>query len=76
MGKDLDKGQRFQLIVKGGCWKASILEEGEYGLISEAVSPGFDYHDMELGDEDKLKTLFPKIFSNNDFYHNLQLLIK
>jgi len=29
-------GEQLQLLVKGGCWKTSILETGELGLISEA----------------------------------------
>ena len=42
LGADLDKGEVLQLLVKGGSWKASRLPEGgEYGLISEAVVPGF-----------------------------------
>jgi predicted cupin superfamily sugar epimerase len=41
-------GEQLQLLVKGGCWKTAILETGEFGLISEAVSPGFEYADMAL----------------------------
>ncbi len=48
LGADLERGQQLQLLVPGGCWKASELESGEFGLISEAVAPGFDYADMEL----------------------------
>lgn len=36
------------LIVKGGVWKASRLLNGSFGLIAEAVTPGFDYQDMTL----------------------------
>jgi predicted cupin superfamily sugar epimerase len=31
-----------------------------YGLISEAVSPGFDFADMELGSRQKLGEQFPE----------------
>jgi len=48
LGNDINSGQQLQLTVKGGHWKASELEHGEFGLISEAVSPGFEYEDMEL----------------------------
>ncbi len=41
-------GQNNHLVVPGGIWKASQLIEGEYALISEAVTPGFDYADMQL----------------------------
>jgi predicted cupin superfamily sugar epimerase len=32
----------------------------EYGLISEAVSPGFDFADMEMGNRQKLREQFPE----------------
>lgn len=60
LGADLDKGQRLQLIVRGGCWKATELVSGEFGLISEAVSPGFDYEDMELAEQSRIKNQFPQ----------------
>ena len=50
MGDKLEQGQVLQLFVKGGCWKASQLIEGEYGLISEAVTPGFEYQDHVMAD--------------------------
>jgi predicted cupin superfamily sugar epimerase len=62
MGPDPTRGQRLQLTVPGGIWKASRLRSGAlgYGLISEAVSPGFDYADMTLGDTAALLALFPQ----------------
>ncbi|HKK23070.1 MAG TPA: cupin domain-containing protein [Pseudohaliea sp.] len=62
MGQDLAAGQRLQLTVPGGIWKASSLGDGPlgYGLISEAVSPGFDYADMTLGEADQLARDFPR----------------
>ncbi len=62
MGPDVASGQRLQLHVAGGVWKASELLEGPhgYGLISEAVSPGFDYEDMTLGDAEALRERFPQ----------------
>ena len=60
LGTDLDKGQQLQLIVCGGCWKATELVSGEFGLISEAVSPGFDYEDMELAEQKSIKSQFPQ----------------
>jgi len=62
MGSDVSKGELLQLTVKGGVWKASELLPGEhgYGLISEAVSPGFDYADMILGTNDLLQAKFPQ----------------
>lgn len=62
MGADVVAGQRLQLTVPGGVWKASRLLDGPcgYGLISEAVSPGFDYADMRLGDRTGLVEAFPQ----------------
>jgi predicted cupin superfamily sugar epimerase len=63
MGPDPRKGHQLQLTVPGGIWKASRLtKEGNYGygLISEAVSPGFDYSDMSLGKTSELIARFPQ----------------
>ena len=62
MGSDVTKGEVLQLMVKGGIWKASELLNGEYdyGLISEAVTPGFDFADMTLGHKEKLIAQFPE----------------
>ena len=50
LGMNIDAGEVPQLIVKGGCWKAATLLSGEYGLLGEAVAPGFEYRDMQLAD--------------------------
>jgi len=60
MGPDPGQGHVLQLAVRGGTWKASHLPAGDYGLISEAVAPGFEYDDMELGTAEKLLELFPR----------------
>ena len=62
MGSDVLAGQHLQLHVPGGIWKASRLLNGEYGfgLISEAVSPGFDFADMEMGNRQKLVAQYPR----------------
>lgn len=63
MGPDLDAGQVLQLTVPGGVWKASQIPSNGihgYGLISEAVSPGFEYADMTLGYAEDMVRLFPQ----------------
>ncbi|MGK7900038.1 MAG: cupin domain-containing protein [Hormoscilla sp.] len=50
LGMDLNAGEVPQMIVKGGCWKAATLLSGEYGLLGEAVAPGFEYRDMQIAD--------------------------
>jgi predicted cupin superfamily sugar epimerase len=49
LGQNIAKGEVMQLAVPGNTWKACYLLEGDYGLISEAVSPGFEYEDMKMG---------------------------
>ena len=58
MGPDPAKGHVFQMTVPGGYWKASFLTEGDYGLISEAVVPGFDYRDRTLATLSGMRQLF------------------
>lgn len=59
LGQDPGRGQLLMLAVPGGVWKASHLTAGDHGLISEAVSPGFDYTDMTLGRAEDLLRRFP-----------------
>ena len=60
LGPNPSLGHRLQLLVKGGCWKASKLQSGSFGLLSEAVCPGFEYQDMQLGQRAKLLAQFPQ----------------
>lgn len=62
MGSNVMAGELLQLHVPGGIWKASQLLSGPagFGLISEAVSPGFDFADMRMGDRQKLCVEFPE----------------
>lgn len=60
LGPDLAKGHRWQLTVPGGVWKASELICGEWGLVSEAVCPGFDFADMQLANLKQLQALLPE----------------
>lgn len=59
LGLDLDNGETPQLLVPGGYWKAAVLEEGEFGLLGEAVAPGFDFQDMELAEPENFRQQFP-----------------
>lgn len=63
LGPDPVAGQHPQMVVPGGIWKASRLpEDGQHGyaLLGEAVSPGFEYKDMELADPRRLSEQFPQ----------------
>ncbi len=62
LGPDIMSGQLLQFVVPGGVWKASKLDiHGQYGygLIGEAVAPGFEYEDMQLGKTSDLLQAFP-----------------
>lgn len=61
LGPDIAHGETLQLLVPGGCWKASRLCGGEYALISEAVAPGFDYADNELATEEMARRNWPAL---------------
>ena len=70
LGNDLLAGQQPQLLVPGGYWKASILEYGEFALISEVVTPGFEYRDNQLASPTQVMANFP------DLWPELQSLVK
>ena len=48
LGTDFSAGQRPQLTCPGGVWKAYDLMGADYCLVSEALSPSFEYVDMQL----------------------------
>lgn len=63
LGSDFDAGHELQFNVPAGVWKASQMSmDGEhgYGLLGEAVAPGFEYEDMTLGQADDLIVQFPQ----------------
>ena len=55
----------FATARTGGIWKASRLIDGSAGfaLVSDAVSPGFDFADMQLGNREKLGEAFPEYWA-------------
>ena len=61
LGTDIEAGHQLQLTVPGSCWKASELVDGEYGLIGEAVSPGFAYEDMAFVSSQDVQQCFPDL---------------
>ncbi|GAC14733.1 cupin domain-containing protein [Aliiglaciecola lipolytica] len=63
LGSDVLSGHEFQFVVEGGVWKASTIETNQangYGLIGEAVAPGFEYEDMQLAVREELINTFPQ----------------
>jgi len=63
LGLDVAKGEVPQLLVPSGYWKAAVLEAGEYGLLGEAVAPGFDYRDMAIAQADSIRAQFPTLWN-------------
>jgi uncharacterized protein len=59
LGFDLAAGEVPQLLVPGGYWKTAVLEAGEFGLLGEAVAPGFDYRDLEVAKATEIQRLYP-----------------
>ena len=56
LGMNVEKGERPQILCPGGYWKAGelILDEKnseKWAFWGEAVYPGFDYVDLEIGNE-------------------------
>ena len=62
LGLALDRGEIPQLLVPKGYWKAAVLESGEYGLLGEAVAPGFDYRDMTIAKAENIRAQFPDLW--------------
>ena len=61
IGKDLNKGERPQLIVPGGNWfAAEVLDQDGYALVGCTVSPGFSFEDFEMKSRQELTALFPE----------------
>ncbi|MBL7854681.1 MAG: cupin domain-containing protein [Cyclobacteriaceae bacterium] len=61
LGRNLEEGEHFQVVIKGGHWFASRCEvPGGFSLAGCTVAPGFDFQDFELASRDKLISDFPK----------------
>ncbi len=77
LGPNFSQGEQPQLLVRGGDWKQSQLcfnQEDQhhsdpywYGLISEAVAPGFEYEDNEIATTEQAQALLAeaKAHGNN-----------
>ncbi len=60
LGKAIQEGQSFQVLIPGGSWFASRCETPEgFGLCGCTVSPGFDFDDFILAKRSEFQTSFP-----------------
>ncbi len=60
VGPDIANGEQLQLAVAGGVFKAAELTAGDYGLVSEAVAPGWEMQDMVTVTKAELLERFPQ----------------
>lgn len=66
LGPNILAGQKLQVMVPAGYWKAAeLLIDGDsasdldFGLLSEAVAPEFNYADWKLGTEEDIQAVLP-----------------
>jgi len=60
LGQSLEKGERPQVVVPGGTWQGSFLEEGgNFALLGTTVTPGFEFEDYEPGRRSDLVRTYP-----------------
>lgn len=60
LGKEVEKGESFQVVVHAGCWFGALLAPPRtHALMGCTVSPGFDPDDFELALREKLLEEFP-----------------
>ncbi len=61
LGRDFERGEKHQALVKAGCWFGAIVDDPRsYALTGCTVAPGFEYEDMELADRAELIGQFPQ----------------
>ena len=64
LGNNLLNGETFQFVVPANCWFASEpAPNSNFSFVGCTVSPGFDFADFELANEDELSKQFPE-YSN------------
>lgn len=60
LGKDLENGEAFQVVVPKNCWfAAEVNDKNSFVLVGCTVSPGFDYRDFELAGREQLIEKYP-----------------
>lgn len=60
LGRDLEAGQRPQILVPAGVWQGErLLEGGKLALFGCTVTPGFDFADYQSGSYAELAAKWP-----------------
>ncbi|MCB9045662.1 MAG: cupin domain-containing protein [Chitinophagales bacterium] len=61
LGKDIEKDENPQVVIKAGSWFGSRTETPDgYTLCGCTVAPGFDFADFELADKNALLEKYPQ----------------
>jgi len=61
LGRNIEKGESLQTIIKHNSWFAAELsDKSSFALIGCTVAPGFDFNDFNLGKRDELVDIFPQ----------------
>lgn len=61
LGKNIESGERPQVVIPAGSWFGSRVEsEGDYALCGCTVAPGFDFEDFELASFSSLSGHYPQ----------------
>jgi predicted cupin superfamily sugar epimerase len=60
LGRDLEAGQRPQILVPAGVWQGErLMEGGKLALFGCTVTPGFDFADYQSGSYAELAAKWP-----------------
>jgi predicted cupin superfamily sugar epimerase len=61
LGKNIEKNELFQVVIKYNDWfAAELIDKKSFCLVGCTVSPGFDFGDFELAKRKKLTEAFPR----------------
>lgn len=61
LGRDIECGEYFQVVVKRGCYFAAEVNNKEsFSLAGCTVAPGFDFDDFEIPSRVELTLAFPQ----------------
>ncbi len=62
LGRNIEKGESLQTVIKHNSWFAAELSDKiSFAIIGCTVAPGFDFNDFELGKRDDLINTFPQL---------------
>ena len=61
LGNNYKKKENFEIVIESHNWLAAqVNNKLSYSLVGCTVAPGFEFEDFELGQRDKLLSLFPE----------------